>query len=273
MAPKFLKGVTGEKLQANEWAPEGNEAKEDLNFGKSSGPRRTSWQDKAKVKLLLLLALLFGAVSALHLRTETSKFESPLGDETLPQDGEMPEHEAMEAPVEGLMLPEEEEEGCSGSEDAPEEEEAVKSASALGEVYEDFQCPKEEETVKLVGIPGYKTSCFLVVSTPMMYNQAQHTCQTKYWGNLISIHDIHFNYCIWHSVKDINQGQVWIGGSIAGSGHSRQFYWMDGSAWNFWYWAPRQPSTHTGNCVSLDTHGGYWSLNQCNRLLPFICSY
>ena len=54
--------------------------------------------------------------------TETSNFESPLGDDTLPQDGEMPEHGAMYAPTEGMMLPEGEEEGGSGSEDDPEEE-------------------------------------------------------------------------------------------------------------------------------------------------------
>ena len=86
--------------------------------------------------------------------TETSYFESPLGDEILPWDGEMPEHGTMEAPMEGLTLLEEEEEGGSGGEDAPEQERAVKSVSALEEVDKDFQCPKEEDTVKLEGIPG-----------------------------------------------------------------------------------------------------------------------
>lgn len=51
----------------------------------------------------------------------------------------------------------EEEEGCSGGEDAPEEEGAVELASALDEVDKGFQCPKEEDTVKLEGIPGCKT--------------------------------------------------------------------------------------------------------------------
>nr|XP_023509838.1 bone marrow proteoglycan isoform X2 [Equus caballus] len=60
----------------------------------------------------------------------------------------MPEHGTMEAPMEGLTLLEEEEEGGSGGEDAPEEEGAVKSVSALEEVDKDFQCPKEEDTVK-----------------------------------------------------------------------------------------------------------------------------
>ncbi|XP_042762643.1 bone marrow proteoglycan-like [Panthera leo] len=51
----------------------------------------------------------------------------------------------------------EEEEGWSGGEDAPEEEGAVELASALDEVDKGFQCPKEEDTVKLEGIPGCKT--------------------------------------------------------------------------------------------------------------------
>ncbi|XP_014648655.1 PREDICTED: bone marrow proteoglycan-like [Ceratotherium simum simum] len=225
------------------------------------------------MRLPLLLALLFGAVSALHLRTETSKFESPLGDETLPQDGEMPEHEAMEAPVEGLMLPEEEEEGISGSEDDHEEEGPVKSDSALSEVDKDIQCPKEEETVKLVGIPGCKTCRFLVVNRPMIYNQAEHTCRTCYRGHLISIHNFRFNYHIWHSVRCLNQGQVWIGGAVTGLGHCRRFYWMDGSAWNFWYWAPGQPSQYSGHCVSMYSRGGGWTLTHCNMCLSFVCSY
>ncbi|XP_070343479.1 equilibrative nucleobase transporter 1-like [Equus asinus] len=87
----------------------------------------------------------------------------------------------MEAPREGLTLLEEEEEGGSGGEDAPEEEGAVKSVSALGEVDKDFQGTKGEDTVKQVGIPGCKTCCFVVVARAMTFSQAQGNCQRFYW--------------------------------------------------------------------------------------------
>ncbi|XP_070420022.1 bone marrow proteoglycan-like isoform X2 [Equus przewalskii] len=168
------------------------------------------------MKLPLLLDLLFGAVSALPLRIETSYFESPLGDDTLPQDREMPERGAMEAPREGLMLPEGEEEVGSGSEDAPEEEGLIKSVSALEEVDKDFQCPNEEDTIKLEGIPGCKTSRFIVVMTARMFHQAQDTCRSCYWGNLASIHNLNSNYHIHCLASVVYQSYVWIGGAVTG---------------------------------------------------------
>nr|XP_023510650.1 bone marrow proteoglycan-like [Equus caballus] len=189
------------------------------------------------MKLSLFVAVLSGAVSALHLGqgancpwfwrgagkdvrgccwtfslpgTETSNFESPLGDEILPYDGEMPEHGTMEAPMEGLTLLEEEEERGSGGEDAPEEEGAVKSVSVLEEVDKHFQCPKEEDTVKQVGIPGSKTCRFVVVARAKMFSQAQYTSQRCYRGKLVSIHNLIFPYHIQCSARSASQGQVWI---------------------------------------------------------------
>ncbi|XP_004389241.1 bone marrow proteoglycan isoform X1 [Trichechus manatus latirostris] len=225
------------------------------------------------MKLLLLLALLFGAVSALHLRTETSKFESLLGDKTLPQDGEMPEQEADKSPTRELALQEEEEERGSGSEDFPQEEEPVELVSALAEVDNDFQCPKEEDTVKLVGSPGCKACRFLLVRSPRNFNHAQIICQRCYRGNLVSIHSYSFNYQIHCYIRRLNQGQVWIGGRVTGLGYCRRFYWMDGSSWNFAYWAPGQPWAGRGSCVALSTQGGRWCQTYCGTHLPFICSY
>uniref|UniRef100_A0A3Q2HA28 C-type lectin domain-containing protein n=1 Tax=Equus caballus TaxID=9796 RepID=A0A3Q2HA28_HORSE len=196
------------------------------------------------MKLSLLLAVVFGAVSALHLGTETSYFESPLGDEILPWDGEMPEHGTMEAPMEGLTLLEEEEEGGSGGEDAPEQERAVKSVSALEEVDKDFQCPKEEDTVKLEGIPG-----------SMTFSQAQYTWQRCYWGRLVSIHNLIFTYHIQCSARCVSQDQVWISSMSTGWGSCRHFYWVDGSAWKIWYWALCQPLASGGSCVSMWNRG------------------
>ncbi|XP_061059753.1 bone marrow proteoglycan, partial [Eubalaena glacialis] len=182
------------------------------------------------MKLPLLLAFLLGTASAFPLRTEMSNIESPLGDDTLPQVGEVPESEAKEVPVEKQTLLEEEEDGGSGSEDAPREEGAVESISALDDVDRDLQCPKGEHTVKLEGIPGCKTCRFLLL-----------TCQRCYQGRLISIHNCSLNYQIQCLVRQINQGQVWIGGQVTGWGRCTRFRWLDGTPWNFAYWAAGQP--------------------------------
>ncbi|XP_007952057.1 bone marrow proteoglycan [Orycteropus afer afer] len=208
----------------------------------------------------LLLALLFGAVSAFHLSTETSKFDSALGEEILPQDDEVPEQKA-------------EVERGSGSEDCPEEEEPTESVSALAEVDSNFQCPKEEDTVKLVGSPGCKTCRFLVVKCPRSFDQAQITCRNCYRGNLVSIHNVVTNFQIQCSVSSLNQGQVWIGARVTGWGPCQRFSWIDGSCWNFAYWAGGHPSACGGHCVSLCTRGGHWTVAHCGVQLPFICSY
>uniref|UniRef100_A0A9L0IM22 C-type lectin domain-containing protein n=1 Tax=Equus asinus TaxID=9793 RepID=A0A9L0IM22_EQUAS len=181
---------------------------------------------------LWLLAVLSGAVSALHL-----------------------EHGTMEAPMEELMLLEEEEEGGSGDEDAPEEEGAVKSVSALEEVDKDFLCPKEEDTVKQVGIPGCKTCRFVVVVRAMTFSQAQYTWQRCYWGKLVSIHNLIFTYHIQCPARSVSQGQGWISGMNTGFGSCRRFYWVDGSAWNIWYWALSQQLASGGSCVSMWNRG------------------
>lgn len=98
---------------------------------------------------------------------DMSNFESSLGDETLPQDKEMPELEAGDAP---LLTGED---WSSGSEGAPEEEGALESVSALNELDKNLQCPKEEDTVKLVGSPACKTCRFLLVRRAFSFNQAE----------------------------------------------------------------------------------------------------
>ncbi|KAI4071274.1 proteoglycan 2, pro eosinophil major basic protein [Homo sapiens] len=222
------------------------------------------------MKLPLLLALLFGAVSALHLRSETSTFETPLGAKTLPEDEETPEQEMEETPCREL---EEEEEWGSGSEDASKKDGAVESISVPDMVDKNLTCPEEEDTVKVVGIPGCQTCRYLLVRSLQTFSQAWFTCRRCYRGNLVSIHNFNINYRIQCSVSALNQGQVWIGGRITGSGRCRRFQWVDGSRWNFAYWAAHQPWSRGGHCVALCTRGGYWRRAHCLRRLPFICSY
>uniref|UniRef100_A0A2K6G9Q2 Proteoglycan 2, pro eosinophil major basic protein n=1 Tax=Propithecus coquereli TaxID=379532 RepID=A0A2K6G9Q2_PROCO len=201
------------------------------------------------MKLPLLLALLFGAVSALHL----SKCSFTLEAKTLPQDGEMPEQGAEEAPPGETALLETEEEASCGREDSLEDEGAVESASALDAVDKDLQRPKEEDAIKLVGSPGCKTCRFLVAMAVRNFNHAQLTCQRCYRGTLASI-------------------RIWSGGVATGWGPCTHLHWVDRSCWNFAYWALSQPSVFSGRCVSTYTGGGQWSLSDCNACLPF-CSY
>ncbi|XP_048217025.1 bone marrow proteoglycan [Perognathus longimembris pacificus] len=208
---------------------------------------------------LLLLALLVGAVSALHLMSKSPLPLSPLDDKILKEE-EMLTQEAEEITSEERMALEEEE--GSGMEEASGEEGAVESVSSLDVANSSLQCPAKEDTVKLVGIPGCKTCRYIL-----------HVCHRCYRGNLVSIHNSISNYQIQCLVSVLNQGQVWIGGRISGSGHCQRVFWVDHSPWNFANWAAGQPWACGGQCVSMCVQGGRWRRSHCAMKLPFICSY
>ncbi|XP_041495580.1 bone marrow proteoglycan isoform X2 [Microtus oregoni] len=210
------------------------------------------------MKFALLLALLVGGASALHLKSETSDFKSPLGDDNLPRDVEISRPEAEECPPGEELISLEEEEG-SGSDDTPGVEGAVSGQDMADE---DFQCPKEEDTISLKGNPGCKTCRFLL-----------SVCRRCYRGNLASIHSFRINFQIQASLRALNQGQVWIGGRIRGLGPCKRLQWVDGSSWNFAYWASGQPRCGIGRCVTMCTRGGHWRRSLCIKRRPFICSY
>ncbi|KAL1785540.1 bone marrow proteoglycan [Sigmodon hispidus] len=221
------------------------------------------------MKFPLLLALLIGGASALHLRSEMSDFKSQLGDENLPTDVGMSKPEAEECPPGEELIPIEEEEG-SGNEDTSGDDGAVSGEDMTDE---DLQCPKEEDTISLVGNSGCKTCRYLLVRQPRPFDQAQSVCRSCYRGTLASIHSFSVNFQIQSSVKVLNQAQVWIGGRITGWGHCKRFQWIDGSSWNFAYWAVGQPRCGAGRCVTLCTQGGHWRRSPCVQSRPFVCSY
>ncbi|ERE69978.1 proteoglycan 3-like protein [Cricetulus griseus] len=203
------------------------------------------------MKFPLLLALLVGGASALHLRSETSDFKSSPRDENLPRDVELSRPEVEECPPGEELIPLEEEEG-SGDEGA---------VSGQDMTDEDLQCPRAEDTMSLPGNPGCKTCRFLL-----------SVCQRCYRGTLASIHSFSVNFQIYSTVRGFNQGQVWIGGRIVGWGRCKRFQWVDGSSWNFAYWAAGQPRPGGGRCVTLCTQGGHWRRSHCAQRRPFICS-
>ncbi|XP_059115210.1 bone marrow proteoglycan [Peromyscus eremicus] len=221
------------------------------------------------MKFPLLLVLLVGGASAFHLRSDTSDFKSPLRDENLPRDVGISRPEVEECPPGEGLIPPEEEEG-SESEDTPGDEGAVSGQDVSDE---DLQCPKEEDTVRLMGDSGCKTCQYLLVRSPQPFDNAQSVCRRCYHGSLASIHSFRVNYYIQCSVRRLNQGQVWIGGRITGWGHCKRFSWVDGSSWDFAFWAAGQPGCGGGRCVTMCTQGGQWHTSACAERRPFICSY
>ncbi|XP_038621052.1 bone marrow proteoglycan-like [Tachyglossus aculeatus] len=193
---------------------------------------------------LVLLLLLLGTASALRLSHKAPEPEVPAGEgvETSGDDGSCEEEEDKET--------------------APE---------SVAE--DDIQCPKEEDVIRLTGSPGCKTCRFVVVRKLLPFNQAKNVCRSCYRGTLASIHSYGFNYRIQRSVQCLNQGQVWIGGRRVGWGRCLNFRWLDGSSWNYTYWAACQPRRGRGRCLTLCTRGGHWRQAHCSRCLPSICSY
>ncbi|XP_036621314.1 bone marrow proteoglycan-like [Trichosurus vulpecula] len=212
------------------------------------------------MKLFLILSLfLLGTVSSFHLKNEDLRIDTPEKQETLNQEQEISD----------------EEESLASGEDESwwEKEEASELVPVPATKEDDNVCPKEEDIVHLTGTPECQGCRFLLIRQPRTFRNAQSVCQRCYRGRLVSIHNYNSNYLIYKASCGINQGQVWIGGHVTGWGPCKRFFWLDGSRWNFAYWASGQPGNGGGNCVALCTRGGHWRRAPCVRRLPFICSY
>ncbi|XP_058162364.1 proteoglycan 3 [Dasypus novemcinctus] len=221
---------------------------------------------------LILTLLLLGTVSALHLKNDAPPVEILETEADLSQDLEGSAKQEGELVPSQEMIPSEGEEvKVFGCEDDFEDKEALESDPAA--LDKNLQCPREEDTVQLMGSPGYKTRRYLLVRTPKRFRSAQNVCRRCYHGNLVSIHSFSFNYLIQSTVRALNQAQIWIGGYLRGWFLWKKFKWTDGSRWNFGYWAAGQPGNGGGCCVALCTKGGHWRRAPCRRRLPFVCSY
>ncbi|XP_070282422.1 proteoglycan 3-like [Myotis yumanensis] len=103
---------------------------------------------------------------------------------------------------------------ASSCQDAFEDKKAMESDP--GDLDENFQCPREEDTEEMLGSPGCKTCHYRLVQTPKTFADAQDTCWRCYRGNLAAIHSLRTNNQLQHLASKINQQQVWIGGAIGG---------------------------------------------------------
>ncbi|XP_021047586.1 proteoglycan 3 [Mus pahari] len=221
---------------------------------------------------LILSLLLLGIVSAFHLETAHAHPETPKREKTLKQeaDGSGEQGRELVLTQETQQTEGEEVEGCE-HQDIFEDEEAMESdPDALNE---DWACPKEENVAHFQGTPGCKSCHYVLVRTPETFYKAQRACRRCYRGNLASVHSYSFNYQIQSLARKINQSTVWIGGILSGWCFWKKFCWMDGSCCDFGYWAPGQPGSGGGHCVTLCTKGGHWRRASCKSHLPFICSF
>ncbi|XP_044537384.1 bone marrow proteoglycan-like [Gracilinanus agilis] len=212
------------------------------------------------MKLHLILSfVLLGTVSSFHLKNEALKIETPEEEESQNQEQETSEEEEILT---------------SGEGDSWEEKEKATELVPVPAIKEDINvCPKEEDVIHLTGSPECQTCRYLFIRQAKTFQQAQFICQSCYRGKLVSIHNFQFNLLLQTSACGVNQGQVWIGASVSGWDPCLRFTWLDGSRWDFTYWAPGHPGNNCGNCVALCTRSGYWRRAPCVRHLPFFCSY
>ncbi|XP_042762642.1 proteoglycan 3 [Panthera leo] len=221
---------------------------------------------------LLLLLLLLGTVAAFHLENSACSPDSHEIQVDLSQNlegsGEQGEDLAL---TDEMIQSEGEEAKASSCQVTSEDGEAMDSD--LAALDKDFQCPKEEDVIRIPSSPGCKTCNFLLVRQAQKFNCAQRICRRCYRGNLVSIHSYNLDYRILCSARVLNENEVWIGAISRGWFMCRRFRWTDGSCWNFQYWASGQPFQGHGNCVTLCTPGGHWRRTSCQRRLPFVCSY
>lgn len=80
------------------------------------------------------------------------------------------EQEGEAAPTKEVIQLEGEVEASRSQTDSEEEEAVESDPSALDE---DFQCPREEDTVQVLGSPGCTTCRYLLVRTPRTFSGAQ----------------------------------------------------------------------------------------------------
>ncbi|KAK0406542.1 hypothetical protein QR680_018634 [Steinernema hermaphroditum] len=99
------------------------------------------------------------------------------------------------------------------------------------------------------------------------WNDAESYCQSR-GGHLASVHNMHVEKI----VQSFDQGTVWIGGKIGGSG---VVSWSDGSPANYEHWFPgSQEFFMTGTCVtvvhdSTNDHCGWYNYD-CTLKFPAV---
>uniref|UniRef100_A0A5F5Q258 C-type lectin domain-containing protein n=1 Tax=Equus caballus TaxID=9796 RepID=A0A5F5Q258_HORSE len=201
---------------------------------------------------LLLPLLLLGTVAALHLESDDPHLDIRETQTDLIQDVEGSGAQEGELSLtEEVIQSEGEEAEASTNQDTFEDEQAMElHPAALGE---DLQCPREEDTVQLSGSPGCKTRHYRLVQTPTTFWAAENVCRSRYRGHLVSIHSSSLNRRLQHMIKDIHQGQAWIGCYLLPMPLKPTCSWTDGSRCDYKNWALQKLGIIGVGCVALSS--------------------
>ncbi|XP_070282420.1 proteoglycan 3-like [Myotis yumanensis] len=137
---------------------------------------------------MFLLLLLLGTVAAFHLGNDAPYLDSQESQADLSQDLEgSGEQEGELVLTEEAIQSQGEQVEASSCQDAFEDEKAMESDP--GALDENFQCPREEDTVKILVSAGSKNRFYRLVKTPKTFADARNTCRNCYRGTLASIHN------------------------------------------------------------------------------------
>uniref|UniRef100_A0A914YXX6 C-type lectin domain-containing protein n=1 Tax=Panagrolaimus superbus TaxID=310955 RepID=A0A914YXX6_9BILA len=130
-------------------------------------------------------------------------------------------------------------------------------------ILRDSACPKG--TIKS---PDNKNICYQIYADPSNWYAAEQTCQ-KGNGHLVSIHNSNENSYLLGVVPFDVPGAVdfWTG-----SFYNSTWKWSDNTPFDFSNWAPGNPQSVSGLCMSEKVRSGYWYSSKCDDNKPFICA-
>ncbi|CAL4064253.1 unnamed protein product [Meganyctiphanes norvegica] len=116
--------------------------------------------------------------------------------------------------------------------------------------------------------------CYKAVSATLekkSFWKSRKRCQEE-GAELVSIHSLEENHFINSMIYNLSDSALWIGGE---ANIDSGFHWVDNSSFNFFIWAPDEPSNNDEqeSCVTMFTshNNGYWNDDNCARKMGRIC--
>ncbi|XP_006772168.1 PREDICTED: proteoglycan 3-like [Myotis davidii] len=129
---------------------------------------------------LLLLLLLLGTVAAFHLGNDAHYLNSQESQADLSQDlVGSGEQEGELVLTEEAIQSQGEQVEASSCQDSSEDEKAMESDP--GALDENFQCPREEDTVTILVSAGYRNGRYRLVKTPKTFADARVSGMGLLW--------------------------------------------------------------------------------------------
>ncbi|XP_078066495.1 lectin-like [Mustelus asterias] len=128
----------------------------------------------------------------------------------------------------------------------------------------------------LSGWAYYNFTCLQVISTPVIWFDAELHCQNLVpRSHLVSIHSEENNNFVLNLLQmaNITFDEVWLGSSNFFGTDVEM--WTDGSKWDYYNWLEGKPVADLNcNAMKLQEDPGFWSDNNCDtNQYPFICMY